>query len=109
MTEEHGISKREFDMLAGQVSGNARRVDAIDQGGTRGVGVLQLQVAELIRDVSALSTRMDGHETRHGREAQQAAEQRRSSRRFAITTAIAAIAAVGGLYGLLIAVVAGLK
>lgn len=79
------ITRAEFGMLAERVSENARRLDTIDQGGTRGVAVVQLQITELAKDFAK-------HEEQHT-----AAEARRlSGRRWAIALGVAAIAAIDG-------------
>lgn len=84
------VSRAEFGMLAATVSENARRLDTIDQGGTRGVGVVQQQLMDLKGDVTELRTRFEAHEGDHKDEA----KARLSSRRWAWSTAIAALVAV---------------
>ena len=86
-------TRREFDALSS-------RVGVMDAGGTRGMAVVQTQVGELIKDVSELRTKLDGHELAHVAEARQRDIDRREARRYAITTIIAAVAtlvAVGAL------------
>ena len=64
------------------------------------MAVVQTQVGELIKDVSELRTKIDGHELAHVAEARQRDIDRREARRYAITTIIAAVAtlvAVGAL------------
>lgn len=79
------VTRAEFEMLAKQVSEQYRRLEAIDAGGTRGVGVLQLQITDLAKDFAA-------HEKQH-----EILEVRRvAGRRWAIALAVAAIAAIDG-------------
>jgi hypothetical protein len=85
MTE---VTRGEFDMLKSQVTDSARRIDAIDQSGTRGVGIVQVQLTDLAKDVAALGARMDTHDREHESEAR----DRRSSRRWMVATAIAFMA-----------------
>ena len=63
-------------MLASQVSENQRRIDVIDQSGTRGVGVVQVQLTDLAKDVARLSARLDQHEGEHQAEARDRASAR---------------------------------
>jgi hypothetical protein len=81
-----------FDMLRGQVADNARRLDVIDQAGTRGVGALSVQVAEVIKDVSDMRRELD----EHGKQHQAEAAARQSGRRWLVGSAIALVAAVEG-------------
>jgi hypothetical protein len=73
---------------------NAKRIEAIDAGGTRGIGGMSVQLAEVIKDVGALQhqvTRFEqDHEEQHRRE--QAA--RVIGRRWAVATSIAFLAAI---------------
>lgn len=79
------VTRAEFGMLERRVEDIFRRLEAIDQGGTRGVAVLQLQITDLSKDFAA-------HEEQH-----KIAEARRlSGRRWAIALTVAAIAAVDG-------------
>lgn len=84
MTAE-SVTRPEFEMLARRVEDNARRIEAIDQGGTRGVAVLQLQLTDLAKDLAA-------HEQQHN----QLEARRVSGRRWAIALAVAAVAAIDG-------------
>lgn len=87
-------TRREFDRLAA-------RIDAMDAGGTRGMSVVQAQVGELIKDVSALQTKIESHELAHVAEARQRDIDRRESRRYALTTIIAAVATLIAVMALL--------
>jgi hypothetical protein len=100
-------------MLQRGVADNARRLDAIDQGGTRGVGIVQQQLMDVKGDLAGLTVRMDRHEQEHKdesreridsriKEQQRKDEERTATRRFRIMATIAAAAAIAGLYALLI-------
>lgn len=94
-------------MLREQVNESARRIDAIDQGGTRGVAVVGVQVAEVIKDVADVRTELRAdvadmrralaaHEAKHEKEARQRVNGRRWALGFAIAagTTLAAILSV---------------
>jgi hypothetical protein len=84
------LTRGEFAMLAARVDENARRLDAIDTSGTRGVGVLQMQITDLAKDFAA-------HEQKH----EQAESKRVTGRRWAIGAAIAAVASMCAVLALL--------
>lgn len=88
-------SQREVDILR-------ERVEAIDAHGTRGIGAIQLQVTELIKDVTELRADTRTWQEGHGR--QHAADQRDrvTGRRWLIGTAIAGIVAMAAILGLLL-------
>lgn len=73
MTDGQFVTRAELERLED-------KIDRIDTGGTRGVGVLAVQVQELAKDLAA-------HERSHEIERQ----QRVSGRRWLITTIIAGI------------------
>lgn len=68
----------------------ARRVDMLDEHGTRGVGVLAVQVQEIAKDVARLETQL----AEHAKEHQRAERDRIAGRRWLIGAVIGAIAAV---------------
>lgn len=88
------VTRAEFSMLRGMVTDLSARLDTIDQSGTRGVGALGVQIAEVIKDVATVSTDLarwrQEHELQHDRE--QAA--RVTGRRWLVATVIAAVVAV---------------
>lgn len=90
-------------MLREMVNDNAKRLDEIDRSGTRGVGALSVQVAEVIKDVA--DVRRDLGDFRHEHAEQHQAEQaaRVVTRRWLVVTLIAAFAAIEGPLTYLIA------
>lgn len=105
------VTRGEFDLLRAMVTKNQARMDSIDVNGTRGVAVLQAQMTELVRDVTALKGEMAERFTVHLKEhdddirqrAQARAEDlrsRRAARRWRVTTTIAAAAVLLTLLGL---------
>ena len=95
MTE---VTRSEFDMLLAQVRADAIRVDAT------GTAALAVQVTEIIKDVTELRSDLREHRQEHVT----AERARVASRRWAIGLALTGLATMGGLYGLLAAVLAGL-
>lgn len=70
MTSAEYVTRTEFRDLA-------NRVDWLDEHGTRGVGALQVQMSELIRDVTKLEAAQAQHVDQHQREARDRAAGRR--------------------------------
>jgi hypothetical protein len=79
------VSREEFRMLADRVGGNERRLDEIDRSGTRGVGVLAVQLTELAKDMAA-------HEVKHDQER----DRRAANRKWVWLAVIALVGAVDG-------------
>jgi|SRR6266568_2523920 len=94
-------SQRDLDALA-------RKVDFIDQNGSRGMGVLAIQVAEIIKDLGILDTRVENRFAEHAAQHQREAEVRSGNRKWVMTTAIGGVASMGGLYALIINIAAHL-
>ena len=84
-------SRREFDQLV-------TRVNLIDEHGTRGVGVIQVQLTEVVKDVAKLESEMTTRFTEHQRQHDTEQANRAANRRWAIGLAVALLAAIGGLY-----------
>lgn len=74
----------------------SRRIDRIDEHGTRGIAPLAVQLTEVVKDVAELKTEMRGwfrdHEDTHRAEER----SRLSARRWTIGIIVAAVAAVDG-------------
>lgn len=85
-------------MLVQRVDENARRIDSIDVTGTRGVGVLQLQITDLAKDFAA-------HEKVH----EQAESKRTIGRRWGIGAAIAGIASLCAVIALLVDIASNMR
>ena len=90
------VTRADVTALWRVVDDIGHRLEGIDAGGTRGIGAMSVQITEVIKDVSALqqqvATFQREHEELHRREA----SARVVSRRWAIATAIAFLAAVEG-------------
>jgi len=93
------VRSAEFDMLRQSVAENARRIEELDQLGTRGVGVIQTQLTELTSDVTALAVKFERHESDHVTDQR----DRRTARRWLVATGIAFLAMVEAPLGILLA------
>lgn len=96
MTE---VTRGEFEMLRQLAADNARRLEAIDVSGTRGVGVVQVQLTDLAKDLASLASRMDHHDKEH----MQDQRDRAAGRRWMAGTVIGFLAAIEVPLGWLIA------
>lgn len=94
MPPEPAASRREVDLLR-------EDLHRIDAHGSRGVGVLQNQLTELVKDLTEmkadLSTRFEAHQRVHDQDH----ADRISGRRWLITTGIAGLAAMGTVIAML--------
>lgn len=73
----------------------------MDEVGTRGVSAIQVQVTELVKDVTELKAKLESHELAHLVDARQRTLDRRETRRYALTTTIATIATLVAVVALL--------
>lgn len=89
MTDED--VRRDLDRLE-------RRIEQMDTHGTRGVGVVQSQLADVIKDLAKLEGRMQAHDQVHVQEAR----DRASNRRWMVSTAIAFLVLLVAILALLI-------
>lgn len=92
------ITRGEFDLLRQIVQQNASRLETIDNLGTRGVGTLQSQLSDLVKDVLELKTDMNVKFTEHDKLHKTEKRERVNNRRWLIGTALLMITALGGLY-----------
>jgi hypothetical protein len=90
------VTRADIEALWRVVSTNEHRLDAIDTGGTRGVGALSVQITEVVKDVSALQVQMREFQREHEELHRREASARIASRRWAIATAVAFLAAIEG-------------
>lgn len=89
MTDED--VRRDLDRLE-------RRIEQMDTHGTRGVGIVQSQLADVIKDLAKLEGRMAEHDRVHVREER----DRASNRRWMVTTAIGFLVLLVAILALLI-------
>lgn len=113
------ITRGEFDLLKGMVERNASRTDDLDNHGTRGVGVIQSQLTDVIKDlaevkaetkaeladtkseVSTLRTEMEGRFDKHAKQHEDEVKARITARRWLIGIGIAGLASLAAVGGLL--------
>jgi hypothetical protein len=115
-----GPTVREFDLLKDGVAALGRRISDIDNNGTRGVQSIQVQMTEIVKDISELkvdvnnlkvevkqdvSNLKDSVDRRflaHGESHIQEAKDRVKGRRWVIGTMIAAVLALCAVITLLV-------
>lgn len=101
------VSWREFRQFLDTYNSLARRVESMDQGGTRGVAVIQVQVTGLTKQLSDLETDMRTWQVAHSATHDAEATRRLSGRRWAVGTAIACLGALIALITMVGALLAG--
>lgn len=92
-----GVARGEFDQLA-------RRVELIETRGSSGVQALQVQVNDLIKDVTKLEASVETKFAAHELEHRQDAAARVSGRRWLVGTMIAAAMLLLTILGLVISI-----
>lgn len=92
---ERAASQRELDILR-------QRVDDMDTHGTRGVGAIQLQVGELVKDLADMRAETRTWQGQHERSHERDARDRITARRWLIGVGVAGVAAMTTVIGLLI-------
>lgn len=94
MTE---VTRGEFDMLRAMVADQGNRIMSLDEHGTKGVIVVQAQLAEVIKELAELKADFKAEKT-----------ARTLTRRWILGLAVAATGAVAGLTTALIETLAHL-
>lgn len=85
------VTRGEFELLKQIVADNQRRLENVDTHGTRGINVIQTQIADLIKDVAEMRA-----------DQKSASESRRAGRKWVATFVVATIASIGGIIGVLL-------
>jgi hypothetical protein len=96
---EPAASQRELDMVR-------TRLEQIDVSGTRGVGVLQVQMTELVKDIGDLRAETRAWQVAHDREHEQERADRQAGRRWVVGAALAGFTAMIGALALLVDIAA---
>jgi hypothetical protein len=91
---EAAASQREVDILRGELQ-------RLDDHGTRGVGAIQSQLVNMVKDLAELKANVDTRFDAHQRVHDQDHADRISGRRWLIGTAIAGIGAMAGMFAML--------
>jgi translation initiation factor 2 gamma subunit (eIF-2gamma) len=94
VTDDVLVTRGEFELLKQIVASNQARLEGIDQGGTKGVAVVQTQLIEVVKDLTELKAEVNARFDAHLKEHDQEALARSANRRWAIGTFIAALAIV---------------
>jgi hypothetical protein len=90
-------TQREVDQLRAEIV-------RIDDHGTRGIGVVQTQLTDVIKDVTELKAEMNARFSSHQQQHDRDETARAANRRWAVGLAVAMLGAVGGLYPYLSAI-----
>lgn len=98
MTEPTG---REFDMLRAQVQANQIRLTEIDDHGTKGVAAVQVQLTEVVKDLTELKTDMNARFSAHEKVHSDDHKERVTGRRWLVTVTVAAVASMAAVLALL--------
>jgi hypothetical protein len=86
MSDSDPVTRGEFEMLKQVVSDNQARLLSIDEHGTRGVGIVQVQLNEVIKDLAELKTSFESEK-----------QMRKQSGRWRIDTVIAFMAMIAAI------------
>jgi hypothetical protein len=81
-------TRRDTDQLTGWVMRLERHLEQIDMGGTRGMAVINIQLAELTKDVAELGGESRAWQVAHERQHEHDQAQRVSGRRWGLSLAI---------------------
>lgn len=74
----------------------------MDSQGTRGVGILQLQVTEIVADLTQMRADTRAWQTEHERQHEQERRERIVGRRWLVGTGIAGLASMAAVISMLI-------
>lgn len=91
---EPAASQREVDILRDELH-------RLDDHGSRGVGVIQTQLTDLVKDMTEMKSEMNSRFEAHQRVHDQDHNDRISGRRWLIGTGIAGIAAMAALVAMM--------
>lgn len=95
------VTRGEFNLLKESVDRNERRIETIDDHGTRGVGVLQNQMLDLSKDVAKLEIALEHHELGHKEER----NDRVRNRKWVLGAVIGGLASMATVISLLLELV----
>lgn len=102
MSEE--ITRGEFNLLKDLVQRNQDQLQSMDRDGTRGFGVLQNQIIDLLKDLTELKISLDLFRTTHLAQHEKEVKDRQSGRHWLIGMGIAGIASMSAVGTLIIEV-----
>jgi len=91
----------ELDQLVGWLTRLEGRVEAIDAGGTRGMGAITVQITDLARAMGELRGQDQAWQQAHERQHAADAAERARARRWLVSIGLAGVTALAGLYPLI--------
>lgn len=94
---EKFATRREFDQLL-------VRVDSMDQGGTRGVVAIQVQITDMVKDMTELKLDMGHRFEAVDIKFEDQRQERVSSRRWLVSIGVAGIASMTAVIALLLTI-----
>lgn len=98
------VTRGEFELLRQMVAETRARIEGIDQAGTRGVGVVQAQLVEVVKDLADLKADVNHRFDQHAAVHEQDQRDKAAGRRWTITTVIAALVLLVAILGLQVSV-----
>jgi hypothetical protein len=102
VTDDQPASRREVDILRGELH-------RLDDHGSRGVGAIQAQLTDLVKDVTEMKSEMNSRFEAHQRVHDQDHRDRAAGRRWLVGTGIAALMAMVAVLGLLVEILARVR
>jgi hypothetical protein len=103
------IGRYEFNQVIARLERLYKRVDDIDRDGTRGVGIVQAQTAELVKDIAELKLDQSRWQMAHERRHDAELTERRIGRRWLVGTAFAGLTAMAAVITMLAALLYHVK
>lgn len=91
-------TQREVDAVRADVRDLRASLTRLDDHGTRGVGAVQAQLTEVVRDVSELKSDVISRFAAHTADHVQEKRDRAAARRWLITVGVTASLGVGGMF-----------
>ena len=90
-----GDMRRELDQLWGGLVRLEQRIEQVDNGGTRGMGAVLVQVADLARSMGELRGQQEGWQHEHEKQHERDTAARTSGRRWLVGVGLTNAIAVG--------------
>ena len=96
------VTRGEFAMLKSEVERNERRLESIDDHGTRGVATVQIQLTEVVKNLGELKADVNARFDAHFRLHEKDEKDRISRRRFTVAAVIAILGSLATILALLV-------
>jgi len=101
---EGDVTRGEFDMLKEKTGSMERRIESIDNHGTRGVGALQIQVVEVLKDIAEIKVQFTSYLSEHVRTHREEKDQRLTERHWLIGIGIAGVSALAAILAVVVVI-----